>query len=103
MVRQELPEPNACGHCVRPVNIVYMLIGSSGLKQEARLLVAEQFTADKAHEDDEDDTPDSDNEDDMINFMDYSDYCIYSDFNHLNKIYAMERKYGLKESNKHTI
>ena len=41
MVRQELPEPNACGHCVRPVNIVYMLTGSSGLKQEARLLVAE--------------------------------------------------------------
>lgn len=41
MVRQELPEPNACGHCVRPVNMVYMLTGSSGLKQEARLLVAE--------------------------------------------------------------
>lgn len=44
MVRQELPEPNACGHCVRPVNMVYMLTGSSDLKQEARLLVAEWFT-----------------------------------------------------------
>mgnify|MGYP006924865584 CR=1 FL=1 len=39
----------------------------------------------------------------MVNFMGYSDYCMYSAFNHLNKIYAMEKKYGLKESNKHTI
>lgn len=58
------------------------------------------FNADKAHEDDEDDTPDSDDEDDMVNFMDCG---MYSAFNHLNKIYEMEKKYGLKESNKHVI
>lgn len=59
------------------------------------------FNADKAHEDDdEDDAPDSDDEDDMVNFMDCG---MYSAFNHLNKIYEMEKKYGLKESNKHVI
>ena len=41
MVRQELPKPNACGHYVRPVNMAYMLIGNSDLKQEARLFVTE--------------------------------------------------------------
>lgn len=60
------------------------------------------FNADKAHEDDEDDTPDSDDEDDVINFV-LMESGIYSAFNHLNKIYAMEKKYGLKESNKHVI
>ena len=49
------------------------------------------FNADKAHEDDEDD---------MVNFMDCG---MYSAFNHLNKIYEIEKKYGLKESNKHVI
>ena len=49
------------------------------------------FNADKAHEDDEDD---------MVNFMDCG---VYSAFNHLNKIYEIEKKYGLKESNKHVI
>ena len=58
------------------------------------------FNADKAHEDDEDDVPDSDDEDDMVNFMDCG---MYSAFNHLNKIYEMEKKYGLRESNKHVI
>ena len=60
------------------------------------------FNADKAHEDDEDDTPDSDDEDDILNFV-LMESGIYSAFNHLNKIYAMEKKYGLKESNKHVI
>lgn len=60
------------------------------------------LNADKAHEDDEDDTPDSDNEDDIINFV-LMESGIYSAFNHLNKIYEMEKKYGLKESNKHVI
>lgn len=60
------------------------------------------LNADKAHEDDEDDTPDSDDEDNILNIV-LMESGIYSAFNHLNKIYAMEKKYGLKESNKHVI